>query len=1195
MATKDNFIDAKNAVEQLNEAFNKHKEAVSGAVTEMSKLVGEYQKLPSQFKKIIELLEKNNEPIKGTRKALSEQEKLMRQVVAERERLALATSKENQELQKLRAEKAKLNAEYRKEAKTQQEQNTLSQQAGNYYEQLRIRIARLTQEYQNLAAKKAITGSLTEKEEKRMANLSARLDNYGKTVQRINGATGKAASGFDGLRWQTQQLVREIPAAAYGINVFFGAISNNLPMFIDEIEKAKLANKELLAEGKKAPSIVGRVAGAFLDWRTGLVLVITALTMFSKDIVKAIKGANSFADAKKRYTDGLGEALSGQIGEIVILEKLGGILNDVTKSTITRTKAMAVLQNMYPDQLSNLRIENDLLEENGNLIKNVADQLEYQAKKQLALDLLKEPFKEMFEAERRLNENRLNFIQWMELAQSRIDPRNPLYALETTDARMALLNDKLKEATEAYENQKDILSEKLDVDKEIEKIIEKQNSALKQQEDLYNLINFRLDQAINKNKSIADDESILYASRLKAAQKFIDESTAKENTRYQKEIRALYKRMLLGEKVSSLIELAQEQHQDNMAKITKEGGELLLSIERHYQDQNWDGYVKFTEAVITRRKEINREIADDESVVHIERLKRLQSWNNAQLEFLELEWKDKRRAAEIEIQDKKASVLILEAIDVEYYNNVRKHLREFAKDRKAIIDDEFEKRYGAFYDLVIQRVEQRIDKEKELAENQKLTIEERQTYLNAQIAQEMVLLKLQYDEAVRLAEKEIAEKQKSKDILTKLEEQYTLELLKLTVKRAKGLSKIDDDKFREELNKYNLMLAEQEAELREHLSDQTALYLEQGNNTREIDRKIVLEQREILKEKLKNDIEYCKKQLAVYVLTAEQRIELLKKIAEAQEQLNEINLDELGEKEQAWAKKVSDVFSTLQLGEISGDTLADFFSLLHDGLDETMGKWEKLGAVAQTVGEIMVGVVRTVAKHQSEHFRQQLSNLELQKEIEIQFAGESEAAREQIEKRFEEKKNRIRTEQAKKEKQFALMQATINLATAIIKALPVIPLMAAAAAIGAAQIAIIQSTPIPEFEKGVKDFEGGLAKINEKRDEVVTTPDGKIFKPKGRNLYVNLPKGTNVYPSEQAFYQELNGVLGANNIMPIITQTDNYGITKEEMEVIMRRTLAKQNVQNITLDKNGFATHLINKHSQINILNNRVTFKGKDV
>ena len=57
-------------------------------------------------------------------------------------------------------------------------------------------------------------------------------------------------------------------------------------------------------------------------------------------------------------------------------------------------------------------------------------------------------------------------------------------------------------------------------------------------------------------------------------------------------------------------------------------------------------------------------------------------------------------------------------------------------------------------------MEQRIAKEKELADNTKLTIEERQIHLNAQIAQEMALLKLQYDEAVRLAQKEIAEKQK---------------------------------------------------------------------------------------------------------------------------------------------------------------------------------------------------------------------------------------------------------------------------------------------------------------------------------------------------------------------------------------------------------------------------------------------------
>ena len=68
MAAQDNFINAKNAVEQLNEAFDRHKKAVSGAVEEMNKLVGEYQKLPSSFKKLIEEAEKNNININKTKK-----------------------------------------------------------------------------------------------------------------------------------------------------------------------------------------------------------------------------------------------------------------------------------------------------------------------------------------------------------------------------------------------------------------------------------------------------------------------------------------------------------------------------------------------------------------------------------------------------------------------------------------------------------------------------------------------------------------------------------------------------------------------------------------------------------------------------------------------------------------------------------------------------------------------------------------------------------------------------------------------------------------------------------------------------------------------------------------------------------------------------------------------------------------------
>lgn len=46
---------------------------------------------------------------------------------------------------------------------------------------------------------------------------------------------GDYASGFNNLGFQIQQVARELPSLAYGPQIFFSAISNNLPMLADEI------------------------------------------------------------------------------------------------------------------------------------------------------------------------------------------------------------------------------------------------------------------------------------------------------------------------------------------------------------------------------------------------------------------------------------------------------------------------------------------------------------------------------------------------------------------------------------------------------------------------------------------------------------------------------------------------------------------------------------------------------------------------------------------------------------------------------------------------------------------------------------------------------------------------------------------------------------------------------------------------
>ena len=55
-----------------------------------------------------------------------------------------------------------------------------------------------------------------------------------------------------GLICAVQQIVRELPAATMGLNMFFLAISNNLPILTDEIKRAKIANEELKKSDRKS-------------------------------------------------------------------------------------------------------------------------------------------------------------------------------------------------------------------------------------------------------------------------------------------------------------------------------------------------------------------------------------------------------------------------------------------------------------------------------------------------------------------------------------------------------------------------------------------------------------------------------------------------------------------------------------------------------------------------------------------------------------------------------------------------------------------------------------------------------------------------------------------------------------------------------------------------------------------------------
>lgn len=110
-------------------------------------------------------------------------------------------------------------------------------------------------------------------------------------------SVGNYTKAWNGLNVATSQVIRELPAAAVGINTFFLGISNNIPILVDEINKVRAANKLAIAEGKPTTSVIGEITGALFNWQTALVILLTYLSMHGKEVVawatKLIKGSDA--------------------------------------------------------------------------------------------------------------------------------------------------------------------------------------------------------------------------------------------------------------------------------------------------------------------------------------------------------------------------------------------------------------------------------------------------------------------------------------------------------------------------------------------------------------------------------------------------------------------------------------------------------------------------------------------------------------------------------------------------------------------------------------------------------------------------------------------------------------------------------------------------------------------------------------
>ena len=115
---------------------------------------------------------------------------------------------------------------------------------------------------------------------------------------------------FNGLHNSIQQMAREMPSLAMGPQMFFLAISNNLPIFTDELARARKEYDELQKSGKKGTPVWKQVLSSLFSWQTALTTGIMLLEMYgdeiwewTKDLFSAKKGVDEFNISLKEMTE----------------------------------------------------------------------------------------------------------------------------------------------------------------------------------------------------------------------------------------------------------------------------------------------------------------------------------------------------------------------------------------------------------------------------------------------------------------------------------------------------------------------------------------------------------------------------------------------------------------------------------------------------------------------------------------------------------------------------------------------------------------------------------------------------------------------------------------------------------------------------------------------------------------------------
>lgn len=317
------------------------------------------------------------------------------------------------QVQQLAAQRLVEEESIRRTIKAQKDQIIQSRAEEGSITALRKQIILLTKDYDDLGRTRR-NGDAGKALLAQIANVQKELSAAEQASGRFQRNVGNYASAWNGLGFSVQQVARELPSLAVSANTFFLAISNNIPILVNEIARARkeyAAFQEALKAGntnvKAVAPVWQQLTKSLISWQTALVVGLTLLSVHGKEIISWIGSlgqANKKLAETYQLTKDFQKAVSKSTNEVLTSieklsqgwKKLGGDMKSQEKYILENRDAFnktGIVINTVADA------ENLLITNKENFIKAIMDKAKAAAVMELAAKEYEKSIQAMLEAD----------------------------------------------------------------------------------------------------------------------------------------------------------------------------------------------------------------------------------------------------------------------------------------------------------------------------------------------------------------------------------------------------------------------------------------------------------------------------------------------------------------------------------------------------------------------------------------------------------------------------------------------------------------------------------------------------------------------------------------------------------------------------------------------------------------------------